>query len=250
MGQAVTRTIGFIQARMSSSRFPGKVLAELDGMPMLLFMLKRVHRCRMLDDVVVVTSDDPSDDRLAETLSAHGQLVYRGALTDVLGRFAAAAAAHPADNYVRLTGDCPLADPVIVDAVVTMLQMGDLDYASNVAPPSFPDGLDVEAFKASVLGRAAATARSPTEREHVTIWMRDPVQTLKRSNLASVVDGSHLRLTIDFPGDLDLVRRLLTMLPAETFDYYDILRALASNPSFAVPGHARNEALAGMDIYQ
>lgn len=242
----MTRTVALIQARMSSTRFPGKVLADLGGKPMIAFMVERARRARLLDEVAVITSADPTDDPLAEVLESRNIPTFRGDLHDVLMRYAAGAASFDASTVVRLTGDCPLVDPTIVDSVVGGLVEAGADYCSNVAPPSFADGLDVECFSRDALNRAANEAKKPSEREHVTLWMRAPDTDLLRINVAALVDSSHLRLTVDYPDDLDMVRSILGLIGAEDneFDYYDILRCLdARRDLLEINRHARNEGL-------
>ena len=240
------RNVALIQARVSSNRFPGKVLADLGGKPMILSMFDRVAAAQRLDDFVLVTSNDASDDRLVETVLASGHKVFRGSLNNVLDRFACAARAYPADNYVRLTGDCPLVDPSIVDRVIALLADENIDYASNIDPPSFADGLDVEAFRSQVLARAHAEAVDLFAREHVTSWMRSEAAAVRRANLISVIDSSHLRLTVDYPDDLDEVRAIVSALgndPGKS-DHFAILRYLDSRGALAQRNsHERNEAL-------
>jgi spore coat polysaccharide biosynthesis protein SpsF (cytidylyltransferase family) len=240
------KIVALIQARMSSSRLPGKVLAEIGGKPSILFMVDRVRRATTLDEIVVVTSIDPSDDPLALALAAAGVACFRGPLDDVLSRYAAAASFHEADVVVRLTGDCPLVDPAIVDRVVGTLIESGCDYASNIDPPSFADGLDVECFTRAALIRAGREASAPAEREHVTLWMRSGEAGLERRCVRSLIDSSHLRLTVDYPDDLALVRTLVTLLgdAAGGFDHYDILRCLDQRPDLLETNrHERNEGL-------
>ncbi len=147
---------------------------------------------------------------------------------------------------MRLTGDCPLIDPAVIDAVIALRRERCSDYAGNTDPATFPDGLDVECFTRDALERALAQARRPSEREHVTLWMRDAASGCTRANLQAIADFSRLRLTVDYPDDLEVVRALLRLLPsASDFDLFDILRALSANPALAGPDrHARNEGLA------
>src|SRR5262245_21501901 len=194
--------IAFIQARMSSSRFPGKVLEDLAGVPTIVFMVQRARRARLLDRVVVVTSTDASDQPLADVLARHGIDCFRGDLHDVLARFSAAAAHYGAAEVMRLTGDCPLIDPAVIDRVIRLRRDSGADYASNVDSPTFPDGLDVEFCTRAALDRCAREARAQPEREHVTLWMRGDAAGLKRANLRAIVDCSSLRLTVDYPDDL------------------------------------------------
>ena len=242
----MSKILALLQARMSSSRFPGKVLEPLGGVPMIVFMVERARRARRLDDVVVVTSVDQSDDPLADTLAGQGISCFRGDLHDVLGRYAAAAEAYAADIIVRLTGDCPLVDATIIDEIVDLLVNERADYASNIDPPTYADGLDVEAFTRAALDAAHARATALADREHVTLWMRSEGAGLKRSSRRAIVDSSHLRLTVDYRDDLELVRHLIHMVDADRsgFDHYDILRCLDQHRELLeINRHARNEGL-------
>ncbi len=239
--------LALIQARMSSNRLPGKVLADLEGRPMIVFMLDRVRRASSIDRVAVVTSTDPSDDPLAKAVAAHGADVFRGSLDDVLARFGGAAQALGGDVVVRLTGDCPLIDPSVIDVVVATRANTGADYASNVDPPSYPDGLDVECFTRDALDRALVNAHDPAMREHVTVWMRDPASGLVRANHSAVIDASHLRLTVDYPDDLAVVRAIarLEAEAASPFDFFDLLRVLNGRRDLCEANrHTRNEGLA------
>lgn len=242
----MSKTVALIQARMSSSRFPGKVLEPLGGLPLIVYMARRAARARRVDEVIVVTSTDASDDPLAQALEQATVPVFRGQLADVLRRYAEAAQACDAEVIVRLTGDCPLIDPDVIDAVVATRARSGADYASNAAPPTFPDGLDVECFTRAALRLADRRATRVPEREHVTLWMRDPSSGLACANHRAIGDLSHLRLTVDYPDDLRAVRRIVDALPTQDhFDLYDMLRVLAAHPEIlAMNPHARNEGLA------
>lgn len=239
-------TIAFIQARMSSTRLPGKVLKPLAGIPSIIYMVERVRQAKSIDDVVVVTSEHASDDQLAAELAGYGVKSFRGDLDDVLTRFKCAAESHIADRYVRLTGDCPLVVPKIIDEVVSGLDGADIEYSSNIDPPSFADGLDVEAFTRQLLFWAYERADSAPQREHVTIWMRKNLPVHKRFNHSAIVDSSHLRITVDYAEDFELVQNIVDKLHQsdEVFDHYDILRYLDEN-RLALPNHfyMRNQAL-------
>lgn len=242
----MSQAIAFIQARCSSSRFPKKVLSSLNGMKMIEFMVARARRARHVDQVVVLTSIEASDDPLVAVLQDAGIPFHRGSLDDVLGRFVSASKQFPAPVYVRLTGDCPLVDPAVLDAVVAGLTQHQVDYASNVDPPTFPDGLDVECFTAEALALADQHAQIGPEREHVTLWMRSAQAGLRRWNLQAPCDMSTIRLTVDYPDDLSVVQRVVAALPSPTAsDLYDCLRALAAEPELLTTNpHARNEGLA------
>jgi spore coat polysaccharide biosynthesis protein SpsF len=194
-----------VQARTGSTRLPGKVLAPVAGMPMLELMLRRLERLT-IGEIVVATTVYPRDDAVAEIGERLGVAVVRGPEHDVLARFVLALDAHPAPTVVRLTADCPLIDPAIVEAVVTRHHDTAAAYTSNVLPRTFPKGLDVEVAHADALRVAGEEAGDPVEREHVTPFVyRRP----ERFPLANLRSGQRLgaeRWTVDEPGDLDVVR--------------------------------------------
>jgi spore coat polysaccharide biosynthesis protein SpsF (cytidylyltransferase family) len=244
----MTRAVAIIQARLSSTRLPGKVLQPLLGMPLIVFMWRRVLRAKRVDDIVLATSLDPSDDPLAAEALRHGLACHRGDLNDVLARFEGAARATRADVVVRLTGDCPLIDPDVIDRVVDALVGGGLDYVSNCDPPTYPDGLDVEAFTLAALSKAHACARLPSEREHVTPYIRNGKALFAQANVESAVDMSALRWTVDHAEDLAVVRGLVAEFSetaAIAADRFDFLRVLDRKPELAgLNQRARNEGYA------
>ncbi|MFC1513032.1 cytidylyltransferase domain-containing protein [Thermodesulfobacteriota bacterium] len=236
--------MAIVQARMSSTRFPGKVLETLCGMPMIIFMLQRVRMAKHLDKVILATSTDSSDDVLAEVVRAAGFQSFRGDLGDVLSRFYQAAKESNAKTVVRLTGDCPLMDGDIIDTVVESVFSAGVDYASNVAPPTYPDGLDVEAFSFDALQRAWREAQFPSEREHVTPYLRRS-DLFRTVNVQGQFDCSHLRWTVDYPDDFMFVRQLLMCAGVDNpvmGDRFDFMRALARYPELLMLNrHGRNE---------
>lgn len=247
---ASPRRVAVIQARMSSTRFPGKVLAPLAGMPMIAFMVERVRTARLVDHIVVATSTDPSDDALAAELAVRGIDCFRGSLDDVLDRFVQCARAAKADHVVRLTGDCPLMDGDLVDRALAELASGDADYVSNVAPPSYPDGLDVECFTMAVLERAWREARLPSEREHVTLYLRSGAPGLRARNWCGTADYSALRWTVDHLDDLAHVAALVRACTSPNgesrpagFDRFDVYRAIEKHDFGVGADHVRNEGL-------
>ncbi|MCA6223743.1 MAG: glycosyltransferase family protein [Phenylobacterium sp.] len=224
-----------LQARMSSSRLPGKVLKPLLGQPMILRQIERLRRCRELDRIVVATSRDASDDILAATLAEAAVEVVRGPLDDVLGRFVQAADALGLHgDLVRLTADCPLADPGVIDACVVLRREGGFDYASNGQVRTYPRGLDVEVFTADVLRRAGREATSAHDREHVTPWIYGPGSPFRRSDLVREPDLSAFRWTVDLPADFDFVERVYAAL-------YPANPAFSSDDVLALP-FSRREA--------
>ena len=203
--------VAVVQARMSSSRLPGKVLADIGGEPSLALLLARLSRADSLDEIVVATSDGSDDDRVASQAERSGARAYRGPLDDVLGRFTGAIGDHDG-AVVRITADCPLVDPALVDGVVGLLD-GNAVYASNIEPRSFPVGLDVEAVRAGTLRELARTATDPSDREHVTLAIRRDPDRYPREALSSGRDDlSGLRWTVDTPDDLKRVRGIVNAL--------------------------------------
>lgn len=242
----IQRIIAIVQARMSSSRLPGKVLAPLGGVPLIAFMLQRLRKCTEVDRVILATSTDVSDDALAAFIEASDVVCYRGDLEDVLGRFSAAARKAEADIIVRLTGDCPLIDPSLVDAAICHLVRGGYDYVSNVAPATFPDGLDVEVFTRAALESADANAVLKSDREHVTPYIRRPENGFSVGNIVSKVDLSGLRWTVDYADDLAFVQSIVDALGdhAVEADRFDILREVCRDNDLGQAFHARNEGYA------
>jgi spore coat polysaccharide biosynthesis protein SpsF len=227
---------------MSSTRLPGKVLADVVGEPMLTLQLTRLRAARTLDRTVVATSARHDDDPVAELAAAAGIDVHRGPLEDVLGRFVGATGGHTG-TVVRLTGDCPLLDPAVVDAVVERLEATpDAVYASNVEPRTFPHGLDVEAIRASTLTALDREVTDPELREHVTLAVRRAPDRYPAVNVTCEEDLSALRWTVDLPADLEFVRLVVERLGAarHTAGWRDVRAAAAREPSLdGLGGHRR-----------
>jgi spore coat polysaccharide biosynthesis protein SpsF (cytidylyltransferase family) len=239
------KVVALVQARMTSTRLPGKVLNSLCGMPMIIFMLQRVAQAECVDEVVLATSTDKTDDALADIVQAHGFGCFRGELHDVLSRFHGAARAAQADVVVRLTGDCPLIDADLIDTVVRTMQSSAADYASNTSPPTYPDGLDIEAFSFGALDQAWRAASLNSEREHVTPYLRNRPELFKIASVCGVADFSHLRWTVDYPDDYQFICQLLESAGVNSptqGDRFDFLRALERYPELlAINQHQRNE---------
>lgn len=210
--------LAILQARMSSTRLPGKVLADVAGAPMILRQIERLRRARSLTRIVVATSVEPDDDILAETVKAGGTPVFRGPLDDVLGRFIETLDAFGAAPVAaRLTADCPLADPEVIDATVALLAASGADYVSNTGDArTFPKGLDVEVFRAEALRAAAAESRDPYDREHVTPFIYRRPERFALAFHAQAADEGEVRWTVDRPDDLAFVRAVYEALyPAD-----------------------------------
>lgn len=205
--------LGVLQARMSSTRLPGKVMADVAGEPMLGRQVERLRRSRRLDRLVLATSEDPSDDPLAAYSESLGLDVVRGPLADVLGRFLMALDRFPAaDVMVRLTGDCPLTDWRVLDATVDRHIEAGADYTSNVAHRTFPHGLDVEVARPQALRTAGAAATSAHDREHVMPFLYAQPERFKLASITRTPSLAHLRWTVDFPEDLEFVRHVYEAL--------------------------------------
>lgn len=243
-------TIAIVQARTSSSRLPGKVLLPIGGKAMLLHQLERLRRCRRLDRLVLATSDDHSDDTLADVVTAAGFTVFRGDLKDVLERFRACAAREQATTVVRLTGDCPLSDPALIDELVEAFTEGEWDYLANCADErqlSVPDGFDAEVFRAELLERAAREAKLPSEREHVTPWFRSESSGLRWGHFRHLPVRPYYRVTVDDQTDLEVVRAIVTALGPQdpAFGVDAVVSYLEQHPELA----ARNLATARNEGY-
>lgn len=201
--------VAIIQARMGSTRLPGKVLADICGKPLLQRLIERVRATPGISCVVVATTTEPADDVLADWCSAQAVAVYRGSVDDVLDRFWQCAQQHPAEFIVRVTADDPLKDPeLIAQALALCASSPEVDYASNTLQPTYPEGLDIEVVRFRTLERAAREAKLPSEREHVMpyVW-KNPDRFVLRG-FTMQPDLSHWRWTVDKPADLELVRRI------------------------------------------
>ncbi len=223
--------VAIIQARMGSSRLPGKSLACIENRPMLWHVVQRVQRATRVDRVVVATSTAPADDAIEKMCQESGIPCYRGSENDVLDRFYHAARAEKAAQVVRITADCPLIDPEVVDRVVRRFERGDLDYASNSMVRSYPDGLDTEIFSFSALERAWHEARKPSEREHVTPYLRSEKFRTANVQNDSTSMYQHYRWTVDESEDLEFIRAVYKAFrPKDSFGMKDILDLIEKTP--------------------
>lgn len=233
-----------VQARMSSTRLPGKVLLSLGKRTVIDQVFHQLSFSSTIGTTVLATTSDTSDDILAEWGANHQKNVFRGNLDDVLKRYYDAARQFNADVVVRVTGDCPLIDPDVTDLVVERFLKGDLDYASNVQPPTFPDGLDTEVFSIAALELANREATLHSEREHVTPFIKKNARRFRIGNVKSAEDYSRYRWTIDTKEDLDFVRQVLARLqpPLGYVRMHDVIDLLSANPTLArINAHIRRD---------
>ena len=229
--------MAFLQARLRSSRLPGKVLMPLAGISVIQIILERLKRSRELDRVVVVTSDSPEDDVLAYRVESCGVTCFRGSEKDVLDRFYQAAVKFSAGHIVRLTGDCPLIDPGIIDDVIRFYHQNRADLVSNQLSDTYPDGLDVSVFSFEALELAWRHSSLPSQREHVTPWIIEKGKS-RSHGLSPPLDYpcfqnlSRERWTIDEAADYIFFDRLSSLLPVPMAEisWKDVLAVLDRNP--------------------
>jgi spore coat polysaccharide biosynthesis protein SpsF len=220
--------LAILQARLSSRRLPEKVLKSLLGKPMIIRQIERLKRAEKIDKLVVATSIESSDDPIETLCVEHDISCFRGSLDDVLDRFYQAAKIWNPEYIVRLTADCPLADPSVIDNVISFYMEGNYDYASNALPPTFPDGLDIEVFKFYCLEQAWQEAKLSSEREHATPYIYNNPQKFSLGNYENPIDFSHLRWTVDEPEDFEFVTKVYEKLYPDNpkFTMHDVLKLL------------------------
>ncbi|MFH1985883.1 MAG: glycosyltransferase family protein [Pseudomonadota bacterium] len=221
--------VAIVQARLSSTRLPGKVLAPVAGLEILGHVLARLTVCQYIDNIIVATTTNPADDPLLDYLETSFPHIgrFRGEEDDVLDRYRSAARAFAADTVVRVTSDSPLIDPAVVDAVACVRADGGYDYASNSLAPTLPDGLDAECFTMEALDRAWQAARRAEEREHVTPYLRMHPERFSLANVSWRRNLSGLCWAVDTPADLDFVQALAAHLDIRDPANYAFERVLA-----------------------
>lgn len=228
------KVVATIEARMRSSRLPGKVLMSAAGRPLLQHMVERLARASTLDAIVIATTTDGSCDPIEELAARLGVGCYRGSEDDVLGRVLEAAQSAQADVIVETTGDCPLIDPSIVDRVIETFLAADVDYCTNVLGRTYPPGMDVQVFPRAVLEEVAALTDDPVDHEHVSIYIYDHPKRFRLLDVPSGLDPdvATLRLTLDTPEDYQLIRTIFEELyPSHPeFGFNDVLELLRRRP--------------------
>ena len=224
--------VAILQGRMSSSRLPGKVLKPLVGEPMIYRQIERIERSKTIDKLIVATSSEPSDDAIEQFCKASNIECFRGDLNNVLSRYYQGALSVNATTVVRLTADCPVIDPNVIDAIVTKhLEEGN-DYTSNTRPPTFPDGLDCEVMQFSALEKAYLEATSDFDKEHVTPFIANHCEIFKVACYQNSKDLSHHRWTVDNSEDFQLVEFIYNQLYSNNpqFSSDDIYALLDKHP--------------------
>ena len=222
--------MAIIQARMGSTRLPDKVMRAICGTPMIGLLLERLNYSKLVDQIVLATSEDPDNDSLEKYVQGLEYTVFRGSEDDVLDRYYHAAKKVKADIVVRITGDCPLIDALIVNQVITKFKRDGVDYASNILPPTYPDGLDTEVFTFQALETAWREAKEPQEREHVTLYIRESGK-FSQTSVVHDTDHSKQRWTVDEPEDFEVVKKVFEYFyPRNNFDWIEVLDLCRKNP--------------------
>jgi spore coat polysaccharide biosynthesis protein SpsF len=229
------KVVAIVQARMGSTRLPGKVLMDLDGEPMLARVVERTRRARTVNEVVVATSNLVSDDRVAQLCAQRNWPCFRGSETDVLDRYYLAALAFGAEAVVRITSDCPLIDPYLVDTHVERLcsRWAEVDFVTNMMQQTFPVGLAVEAMPADVLARMKRMSQRDVLREHVTTIAYSRPDWFQIEHVLYPVDLSQLRWTVDTAADLEFVRLIFKLFGHDSFFWEDVLPVLKRHPDWS-----------------
>lgn len=232
------KILAIIQARMGSTRLPGKVLQDIAGQPMLVRVITRARRARTVDQVVVATSTDPQDDPIAAVCEARGYPLYRGDHRDVLDRLYQAARTFHADVVVRLTADCPLIDPQVIDHTVEAFLEAGVDFAANRLPPpwhrTYPIGLDTEVCTFAALEQAWRHADQPYQREHVMPYLYEEPGRFHTLVVDHDPDYGHLRWTVDTAEDLELVRQIYARFNGrDDFSWLEVLALFEREPALA-----------------
>lgn len=240
------KTVAIIQARIQSTRLPAKVLREIGDQTMLERVVTRTRMADKIDEVVIATSNTPADEILLEHCRANDWNYVAGSEHDVLSRYVAATNQFEADRIVRITSDCPLIDPDIIDQVVDVSDRQDVDYACNFYPLRyFPRGLDCELITRETLMRVDRLATSARQREHVTLQIYEGGEdSYQIGSVIAPKDWSHLRWTVDTFEDLELVRSIYAAMDTSDFRWTDVLRAYEENPHWLTINHGTMQKVA------
>jgi spore coat polysaccharide biosynthesis protein SpsF len=212
------RDTAILQARMTSSRLPGKVMKIVNGEPMIYWQIQRILKSKV-GKLIVATSSEETDDLLAAYIAEIGIEVYRGSINDVFSRFMGVINNYDGENFIRLTADCPLIMPNLLNLMIDFYHSGDYDYVSNTLNRSFPDGLDIEIIRTSAFQRLSQFELSDAEIEHVTLGMYSRPEIFKCENYSQGLNMSELRWTVDYPEDLDFVKFVFSHFIGKEADF-------------------------------
>jgi len=239
------RVVAIIQARMGSTRLPGKVLKDLGGETVLARVVKRTRRATLLDEVVVATSVLPADDAIARECESLKVACFRGDELDVLDRYYRAAQKFAADAIVRITSDCPLIDPELINAAIRSSLDQKADYASNSLVRTYPRGLDVEVFTADALARAWSAAKEEYQRMHVTPYLYQNPESFKVISIVGEADNGRYRWTLDTTEDLELLRAVYKHFGnRDSIRWIEVLDLMEAQPELAaLNSHVRQKTL-------
>lgn len=245
--------LAILQARMSSTRLPNKVLKEVSGIPLLKYECERILQSQKIDKLIIATSIDKSDDAIESFAKENNIEVFRGSLDDVLLRYYECAKGFKEEHgieslsIVRVTGDCPIIDSQVIDQVIEYFEANNCDYTSNTLVPTYPDGMDVEICTFEALEIAYNEATFKSDREHVTLFIKND-DSFKKLNYVSKHDFSHLRMTVDEENDFELIKIILENLYKNNpnFSYLDAISFMTKNPNtlFINSNITRDEGLA------
>jgi len=226
------KVVAIVQARMASTRLPGKVLKDLEGETVLARVVNRLRRARLINELLVATTDSPADDAIVKECRGLGAPVSRGDQNDVLDRYFRASQLAKAEIVVRITSDCPLIDPEITDKTIAAFLEALPDYASNVLARTYPRGLDTEVMSVAALGKAWQAARKSYEREHVTPYIYEHPAEFKLLSVTEDEDRSGHRWTLDTAEDLEFIRAIYVRLKDKAmFGWRDVLELLDREPA-------------------
>ena len=227
-----SKIVAIIQARIVSTRLPGKVLLDVEGKPMLWHVIERLRRARQLDEIILAIPDTKENDVLEEFAKENNLKYFRGPEEDVLSRYYLAAKSFGADTIVRITSDCPLVAPEVVDRVVRECLKSGADYTSNILKRTYPKGLDVEVFTFEALEKSFQEAKAGAEKEHVTLYIREHPEKFRRTNVENDRDLSRFRWTVDEKEDLEFVQEVYKKLFQEgkIFSMKEIIDLLRKEP--------------------
>jgi len=224
------KIVAVVQARMGSTRLPDKVMKKIGGVPMIEILLRRLSQSKEIDEIILATSTDEKNRPLTDHVRSIGCRVHIGSENDVLDRYLGAATLADADVVVRITGDCPLVDPALVDEVIRKFNESKFDYFSNIHPPTFPDGLDVEVFTFKALQKAAEETDKSFDREHVTPYLREN-RAFMRASMKHEEDYSKLRWTVDESADFEVVEKIFAHFSPEIhFTWQQVLDLQQKSP--------------------